>query len=90
MGKLYTGVQKGKEGPLLRPPLFTFDIDHFGGLSWCVIGRHNGEGREVSHRPDLSHTHPGSSEQGCRNVEDTEKDNVPVEATTFLAALHYD
>jgi len=70
--------------------LLTFDFNHFGQLSGRVIGRHDGQGREVGDGSNLSDAHPGSSEDGCRNVEKTQKNDVPVKAAALLALLHQD
>ena len=42
----------------------------------------------VKSSPDQGHTHPWTSDKSRGNVEDANEDNVPMEATTFLALLH--
>ncbi len=54
-----------------------------------MIGGHDGESCHVGHGSDLCHTHPGSSEKCGRNIEQTQKDNVPVKSAAFLASLHH-
>ena len=55
-----------------------------------MVGRHDGQRREVGDGSNLGNAHPGSSEQGRRNVEQTQKDDVPVKAAALLALFHQD
>ncbi len=68
--------------------LITFNFNDFRRFSWSMIGGHDREGGEVSDSSDLCDTHPGSSEQGGRNVEDAEQNDVPVQTAALLASLH--
>ena len=73
----------------LQQPV-TFDVHNFGRFAGRVGCRHDGEGGQVGHGSNRGRADPGAAEEPGNQVQEAEKDDVPVDAATLLELVHQD